>query len=165
MENGQARRAVLAIALGTASIREDAATGAAREAYQSIGKACRRGRDVVNALIHFAKPTPVAQSPIDLNAFVQEACALLESTARNRVRIVESLSAAPAWVHGNGGDLSHVLVNLGINALDAMPDGGTLTFRVSVPDPDRVEVAVEDTGAGMTPDTLAHALDTFFTTK
>jgi len=157
---------VLAIAMGMASMREDAAADPAdREAYQSIGKVCLRGREVVRSLIHFAQPTLADQAPLELNALIREVCALLESTTRNRIRIVEALHEEPLWSRGNAGDISHVLVNLGINSLDAMPDGGVLTFRTSLLDGDQVEVAVEDNGSGMTPEVLAHVMEPFYTTK
>jgi signal transduction histidine kinase len=56
-------------------------------------------------------------------------------------------------------------VNLCINAIDAMPGGGTVTLRTTVADPHWVEVAVEDDGAGMDPDVLAHVMEPFYTTK
>ena len=116
---------VLAIALGTVSLREDAAADPAdREASRTIDKVCRRGREVVKSLIHFAQPSVVARVPVDLNGLVREVCALLESTARDRTRIIEALAEEPLWVSGNYGDLNQVLVNLGINALEAMPGGG-----------------------------------------
>jgi PAS domain S-box-containing protein len=157
---------VLGVIMGTASLREDsAAEPSDREAYQVIGKVCNRGREVVKSLIHFAQPTIFAQTPIELNALVQEVCALLESTARNRIRIVETLTEEPLWINGSSGDISHILVNLGVNSLDAMPNGGILTFRTSVLEGDQVEISVEDNGAGMTPEIFAHVMEPFYTTK
>jgi len=157
---------VLAIALGTASLREDFAIEPAdREAYQSIGKVCRRGREVVKSLIRFAQPAPATLAPIELNALIQEVCALLESTARNRAKIVEALTEEPLWINGNPGDVNQIFVNLGINSLDAMPDGGNLTFRTSILEEDWGEVSIEDNGTGMTPEVLAHVLEPFYSTK
>jgi len=157
---------VLAIAMGTASLREVITTEPAdREAYQRIGKACLRGRDVVHSLIRFAQPSLVDHAPIELNSLIQEVCTLLENTTRNRIKIVESLTGEPLWIKGNGGDVNHILVNLGINSLDAMPNGGVLTFRTGVKDGNQVEVSLEDNGTGMTPEVLAHVMEPFYTTK
>jgi len=157
---------VLAIAMGTASLREDLVTEPAdREAYQSISKVCSRGREVVKSLIHFAQPAIVTQAPIELNSMILEVCALLESTTRNRVRIIETLTVEPLWISGSAGDINQILVNLGINSLDAMPNGGALTFRTGILEGDQVEVSVEDNGTGMTPEVLAHVLEPFYTTK
>jgi CheY-like chemotaxis protein len=136
-----------------------------REAYQCIGKVCVRGRDVVKALIHFAQPTLANQAPLELNDLIREVGALLESTARNRIRIAEVLAGEPLWSNGNAGDLGHILMNLGLNALDAMPDGGTLTFRSSVPEAGWAQVSVEDDGTGIAPEVLPHVMEPFFTTK
>ena len=157
---------VLAIAMGAASLREDLTTDPAdRETYRTVGKVCLRGREVVKSLIHFAQPTLAAQAPMELNALIQEVCALLTSTARSRAGIVVALTGEPLWIIGHAGDINHVLVHLGINSLDAMPDGGTLTFRTAVLEWGQVEVTVEDNGTGMTPEVLAHALEPFYTTK
>ena len=157
---------VLAIAMGTASLREDAVTEPAdRQAYQRIGIACRRGRDVVKSLIHFAQPSLSNQAPIELNSMIIEVCALLESTTRNRIKIIESLSEELLWINANSGDIDYILVNIGVNSMDAMPDGGTLTFRTTILDGNWVEVTIEDNGLGMTPEVLAHVMEPFYTTK
>jgi CheY-like chemotaxis protein len=136
-----------------------------REAYKSIGKVCRHGREVVKSLVHFAQPTLVTQAPFEMNSLIQEVCALLESITKNQVQIVQSLIEEPLWINGNAGDVNHILVNLGINSLDAMPDRGNLTFRTVIRKGNWVEVSIEDNGIGMTSEVLAHALEPFFTTK
>ena len=157
---------VLAIAMGTASLREDFVTEPAdREAYRSISGVCLRGREVVKALIHFAQPTLVTQAPFELNSLIQEVCAVLESTTRNRIKIIESLSEESLWINGNSGDINQILVNLGVNSLEAMPDGGILTFRTVILEGNWAEVSVEDTGSGMTPEVLARVMEPFFTTR
>ena len=157
---------VLAIVMGTASLREQfVAEPSDREAYQSIGKVCMRGREVVKSLIHFAQPTLAVRAPLELHSLIREVCGLLDSTSRNRVRIVEAFAPEPLWINGDAGSINHALVNLCLNALDAMPDGGLLTLRTAILAGDRVEVAVEDDGAGMAPEVLGHVLEPFYTTK
>jgi PAS domain S-box-containing protein len=157
---------VLAIIMGTASFREQSA-GEPRdqEAYRTIGKVCRRGRDMVKSLMQFARPTLSSQAPFELHALIREVCGLLASTTSNRIRIVEAFTDEPLWLSGDAGTINHALVNLCINAVDAMPDGGTLTFRTAVPEPGWVEVAVEDNGQGMPKEVMVHVLEPFFTTK
>jgi len=157
---------VLNVIMGTASLREDqTAEPSDQEAYRIIEKACRRGRDVVKSLIHFAKPTLSLQAPLELHALIQEVCALMQSTTRDRVRLIQAFAGEPLWINGDAGSISHVLVNLGINAIDALPGGGTLTFRTRILEGDQVEVCVEDNGGGMAPEVLGRALEPFYTTK
>jgi PAS domain S-box-containing protein len=160
---------VLAVALGTASLGEAQATqsehAADLEAYRTIGKVCQRGKEVVQSLIQFSQPTLAGQAPFDLQAVVREVVVLLGNTTRKHIRIVEALAETPMWVHGTAGSLNLALVNLCFNALEAMPDGGTLTLRTADPGDGRVEVYVEDTGRGMTEAVRQHMLEPFFTTK
>ena len=157
---------VLAIIMGTASLRETLTAEAPdREAYRTIGKICVRGREVVKSMLHFAQPTLSSKAPFELHTLVREVRVLLESTPRNAVAIVEALAGEALWISGDAGNVNHALLNLGLNALNAMPDGGTLTFRTAILEGDQVEVSVEDTGCGMPPEVLSHVLEPFFTTR
>jgi len=157
---------VLAIVMGTASLREGPGTVPEDlEAFRTIGKVCQRGREVVKSLMQFGLRTVPNQAPVDLHALVKEVRVLLDNTTRNSLRIVEALAPEPVWILGNSGTLSHSLLNLGLNALDAMPGGGTLTFRTGSSGDGWVSLAVEDSGCGMAPEVLAHVMEPFFTTK
>ena len=157
---------VLAAIMGTASMREMEATEAKDlEAYRIICEACRRGRDVVKSMVHFSQPSLSAAAPLELRALITEVLALLGSTTLNRIRIRERFATEPLWILGNTGDLNHALMNICINALAAMPAGGTLTIQTALVDLTWAEISLEDDGEGMTPEVLSHALDPFFTTK
>ena len=157
---------ILAVIMGAASIREALATETKDlKTYTLIGKACRRGRDVVKSLIQFAQPFASNQAPCDLHALIKGLRILLESTSGNRIEIVEAFAEEPLWLQGDAGSLSSALMNLCLNSLDAMPNGGTFTFRTAAPEKDWINVSVEDTGEGMTPEILMHAMEPFFTTK
>jgi len=157
---------VLAIIMSTASLREQILPGPPDlKAYDTIGKACRRGRDVVTSLMQFARPTLSSQAPFDLHGLIREVCDLLGNTTSDRIRIAEAFAERPLWIFGDAGAINHALMNLFINSLDAMPTGGTLTLRTTVPEEDWAEVSVEDSGEGMPPEVLAHVLEPFFTTK
>jgi len=157
---------LLTLIMGAASVREHrTAEPSDLETYQIIVRVCRQGREMVKSLVQFTQPTVSNQSPIDLHAALGEVRALLENTTSKRIKIVEAFAGEPLWINGNAGSINHALVNLCINALDAMPEGGTLTLGTTLPEADWVEVFVMDTGAGMTPEVLAHVLEPFFTTK
>ena len=157
---------VLMVIMGAASLREGHTKETKDlEAYTLIGKACRRGRDVVKSLIQFAQPSVSNQIPCDLHALIKGLRNLLESTTGNRITIIEAFIGESLWVHGDAGSISNALMNLCLNSLDAMPNGGNLTFRTAAQEKDWVEVSVEDTGEGMTPEVLARVVEPFFTTK
>ena len=157
---------VLAIIMGTASFREQGVIEPPdRKAYQTIVKACRRGRDVVNSLMQFARPTLSSQAPFDLHALIREVHELLRNATSHRISILEALADHPIWLSGDEGTINHSLMNLCINAIDAMPRGGTLTLRTAIPEEDWAEVCVEDSGEGMAQDVLAHVFEPFYTTK
>jgi len=157
---------VLMVIMGTASLREDCAPDTEDQAaYGMIGKACRRGREVVKALIEFARPVPPSQTPIELHALINEARAYLGKVPSERIEIVGMFAEEPLWIRGDAWNLIQAFVNLGLNAVDAMPNGGTLIFRTAIAEQDWAELCVEDSGAGMTPEVLTRVLDPFFTTK
>ena len=157
---------VLAVIMGTASLHEQTATESSdREAYQTISKACTRGRDVVKSMLHFAQPNLSIKTPVELHTLIQEVRVLLENTTRNSISISETLAGESLWIYGDSGSINHAILNLCLNSLGAMPNGGTLTFRTRVLEGNHVEVSVEDNGTGMTPEILAHVLEPFYTTK
>ncbi len=157
---------VLAVIMSTASARE-MQTGSTDDlkAYRIIDRACKRGRDVVKSLMQFARPSLYNVNPVDLHALLSELHKLLESTHQNRVKVVEAFSSEPVWVQGNAGTLSSALMNLCLNAMDALPAGGTLTLRTTASVEGWAVLSVEDNGEGMTPEVLEKAMEPFFTTK
>ncbi len=153
---------VLAIIMGTASLREQSAIDPSDvKAYKTIGRACARGRDVVRSLVQFAKPTISNQAPFELHMLIQELCTLLENTTSNRIKIIETFVDEPLWINGDAGTFNHALLNLSINSIDAMPNGGTLTFETSILKGNWVEVSVEDDGEGIAHDILAKVMEPF----
>jgi signal transduction histidine kinase/CheY-like chemotaxis protein len=136
----------------------------------------QRGANLVRQLLAFSRKQPLAPVAVDANAIVRGMSELLASTLGGAVRVGTRLGARwPALV--DPVQIEHVILNLAINARDAMPDGGTLTIATADVTLDRrldavglapgayVSVSVSDTGTGMTPEVLRNALEPFFTTK
>lgn len=156
---------VLGVILSLASAREElAAEGKDREAFQVISRACERGREILDSLLRFAQPQLEAPAALELNELLGGLRRLLDHTTPMRVSVVESFAPEPVWIEGDAGSMGHVFMNLCVNALNAMPEGGTLTLRTTV-EPCWVEAEVRDTGTGMAPDVLAHVLEPFYTTR
>jgi PAS domain S-box-containing protein len=135
------------------------------QSMDTILTACLRGREVVKSLLYFARKDLAAIGPVDLNALGREMILLLDSTTLKRVEITTDLEEGLPVLEGDQGSLSHALMNLFVNALDAMPEGGSLCLRTRVEPGGGVAVTVSDSGQGMTPEVQARALEPFFTTK
>jgi CheY-like chemotaxis protein len=143
---------------------------------QSALRAAERGVSLIQRLLTFARKQRLDPRPVDLGSLVTGIKDLLQRTVGPAIRleIVADVSVAPAHVDANQVELA--ILNLAINARDAMPIGGTLRIslhngRTDLNSPtdlisgDYVVVSVSDTGTGMDEATLAQAFDPFFTTK
>jgi signal transduction histidine kinase/FixJ family two-component response regulator len=141
--------------------------------------AAQRGGTLTGQLLAFARKQPLAPAPIDLSVDLPELVPLLRRTLGEHidVRFVDSAGLWPAMA--DPAQLEGAVLNLALNARDAMPGGGRLTIELAnkvldvdyargnaeVVPGDYVMVAVSDTGHGMTPDVVARAFEPFFTTK
>jgi signal transduction histidine kinase/CheY-like chemotaxis protein len=136
--------------------------------HQSLGTICKaaeRGGEMVKSLLSFARQSPVAFSEVNLNGILKDEISLLKQTCLASIQVHLDLEGELRPVPGDAGALSRAIMNLCVNAADAMSGNGVLTLRTRNLDSDWIEVAVEDTGTGMSRDVLARALDPFFTTK
>jgi PAS domain S-box-containing protein len=130
-----------------------------------IERASTRGRDLVKGLTNFVRKELEEPEPLDLNGLVREEVELLGRTTLQKVALVMDLEEPLPAVMGERGALGGALMNLCVNALDAMPDSGTLTLRTRSLEDGRIGLSLEDTGKGMPPEVLARAMEPFFTTK
>jgi signal transduction histidine kinase len=140
----------------------DAMTGAERAAA------------ITQKLLSFARKQPLLPEQLDLARLIQDLAELLRGTLGGNVHIETSL-APDLWpVRADPNQLENALLNLAVNARDAMPDGGTLAIRTAnLPAAERggegaadyVAIEVSDTGEGMTPEVAERAFEPFFTTK
>ena len=133
--------------------------------FETITKACLRGRNVVKSLLDFARKDMAGERSVALNGLLQEEARLLERTIPANISIRLDLDSGLGTILGDPDALSLLLMNLCMNAVDAMPEGGRLTLSTRSLLDGRVLLAVADTGMGMMPETLEHALEPFFTTK
>ena len=131
-----------------------------------ISSEIRRLDEVVNGFLKFARPDELKLQPVQITALVSEVVTTAQPEADSRgVTIkVECPSALPE-VNADPGMLGQALLNLAINACQAMPAGGTLRISCRADDRRRVVLDVEDTGVGIPPEHLSRIFDLYFTTK
>jgi signal transduction histidine kinase len=153
------------LGLASTSIEDEAPGSPSQMVFATIIKAAERGTAMVKKLLSFARQTPTEERELSLHGVLQEEIQLLEHTTLSRVRIQTEFASDLRPMLGDAGALSHAFMNLCVNAVDAMPEKGTLTFRTRNVGQDWIEASVEDTGVGMTKEILAQAMDPFFTTK
>ncbi len=134
-------------------------------ALDTICKATERGGKMVKSLLSFARQSPAESSKLDMNAIIREQVVLLERTTLAKVRLQMEMETELRPILGDASALTHAFMNLCVNAVDAMPDGGTLTLLSRNVDNDWIEVVVKDTGMGMPKEVLEKAMEPFFTTK
>ncbi len=143
----------------------------------NAARAAGRGAGLTGQLLAFARRQHLQVEPVDLNGLVIGMTQLLEGTLGRTVEVDVEVDTEPCPAMGDAPQLELVLLNLAINARDAMPGGGRLTIRtasvhtgppVRAEDPPEGEHAVlhvSDTGHGMPPHVLARVFEPFFTTK
>ena len=150
-------------------LRDATAGSQQREDVEAIIEATTRCRDIIRGLLNFSRQNEPQKRLSNLNDVLHDALALTRNQASlNRVSIVEELDAALPPLIVDPYQIQEVAVNVILNAIDAMPDGGTLTVRsrsVSRSDGRWIEFQMADTGHGITPEILDRIFDPFFTTK
>ena len=132
---------------------------------EKIVTACLHARQVIQKLMTFARQTPPEITQVNLNQLVREGLFFLERRCiRQGVEVKRSLAEELPEITADFSQLHQVLVNLVVNAIQAMPDGGMLTLSTARTD-DHISLVVEDTGTGMSDDVIKKLFMPFFTTK
>jgi PAS domain S-box-containing protein len=151
-----------------------------RTDLQTARDAAQRGAGLTRQLLNFRRHQVAVRTPVDLNAVVAPMKQMLQRSLGNPdILVVVATTPGLGAVRADAGQIEQVLLNLAVNARDAMSAGGVLsiaTFEDRVPASvfgdhttagleTAVGIRVSDTGSGMTPETIARAFDPFFTTK
>jgi two-component system, cell cycle sensor histidine kinase and response regulator CckA len=157
---------------------EDGLSEIAADAAQ-ITRAAQRGADLTHQLLAFARREVVRPRPLSLNDVVTDIEQMLRRSIGEHIALDVRLEPGLPSITADPGQLDQVLVNLAVNARDAMPRGGTITIETHDQAVDRdyaaarpqlragryVRLRVSDTGAGMPPEVIERAFEPFYTTK
>lgn len=145
-------------------------------------RATKRGAELTNKLLAFSRRQVLQPNPVDVGVLLSSLADMLRRTVDQRIRIDVEVAPSCPTVLADPGQLESALLNIAINARDAMPDGGTLRFRAgpcdelppaihnepdapSTPGDAFVAISITDTGAGMPEEVRDRAFEPFFTTK
>ena len=166
------------IMLSIALLREELGTDASREALGTIEASARRGADMVRQVLSYARGVEGQRVVLNLSAVMREVLKLVGERLMASVQINTSLPEHLWTFAGDSTQIQQVLLNLLLNARDAMPGGGTVTISarnvtlraVDIPEPDvpagaYLQIEVRDTGHGIPAEHLDKIFDPFFTTK
>lgn len=146
----------------------------ARPLLEGIKKAAGRAAQLTGQLLAFARKGNYQRVPVDVERIIVETIDLLRQTVDPRIQVDHQFDAPGCRVIGDPSQLQNALLNLGLNARDAMPQGGILRFSTSVlaPEPEVagrqgkvLRILVQDSGMGMSPQILERVFEPFFTTK
>ncbi len=157
---------LLTIIIGSSSLllENPELDAASRAAQRDILEAGRKAAAITRQLLTFSRRQVVAPKIIDLNVALSEAHRVLTQLLSEDITLSISLASEPCLLRIDPGQLEQVVVNLVINAGDAMPNGGHLTVATRILG-EEVELEVTDTGEGMDANTQLHIFEPFFTTK
>jgi two-component system cell cycle sensor histidine kinase/response regulator CckA len=146
---------------------------------QNIQRSAEQAADLVKQLLGFARKGKYEVKPVNINTLVQEVARFLKRTLDKRIRLVLDLDPHLKLVEGDETQLQQSLINICLNARDAMPDGGTLSIRTQnhslggsssekengARGGEWVKITLSDTGLGMSPEVRSKIFEPFFTTK
>jgi two-component system, cell cycle sensor histidine kinase and response regulator CckA len=146
---------------------------------EQIRAAAERGARLTSQLLIVGRREPIRPAVLDLNAIVADIRDLLSRSIGEQVKLTMRSAIALPAIRADRGQVEQILLNLAVNARDAMPAGGTLHIATQVADLDEdyvrlhpdaslgrhVELAVSDTGVGIPPEVAGHIFEPFFTTK
>ena len=147
-------------------------------AVDTIVKAVERGKTLVQQILTFARRTETEFRPVNVNDIVKEIMVMIFETFPKILTYAQNIDQGVSYINADRSQLHQLLLNLCVNARDAMPNGGLLTINTQMVSgasllrqhPDAVEsnyvcIEVRDTGEGMTPETSKRIFEPFFTTK
>lgn len=150
------------IALSDTSLAEDT-----REDLTQIQSAGKRAAELTQRLLAFSRRQVLQPRPVDLNEIIEQMGGLLRRVLSEDIDLDLDLTTGLSAVMADRSQIEQVILNLAVNARDAMPAGGTLSIRTRHHEQAKqvVRLVVEDTGEGMTPDIKERIFEPFFSTK
>jgi CheY-like chemotaxis protein len=158
---------LLAVILGQAGLLlNEALAEPQRKRVESIHHAGERAMELTRKLLAFSRRQLIEPRVFDLNALILDLAKMLRRLIREDIELVTRFGADRATIRADPGQIEQAIINLAINARDAIPQGGTLTIETAATGAGEfVLLTITDTGTGMSEEVKAHLFEPFFTTK
>ena len=154
------------------ALAEQSESSTARDEIEEIRKAAQRAAQLTKQLLAFGRRQIRRPTRVDVDAVVRDTDRLLTQLLGEHIQLTLHAGARGAVVHMDPSELDQILVNLAVNARDAMPQGGVVTIETSrshlaadIGQTEFVLLTVGDTGSGIADETMPHIFEPFFTTK
>jgi PAS domain S-box-containing protein len=172
---------LLTVIMGNLDLLREEVAGhpTAEQMIDTILQASERGADLTRYMLAFSRRQPLHAKPIEVNALVENAARMLSRTLGENIAIQAQTAAGPLTALVDASQLETALLNIALNARDAMPDGGLLTIHTRIAELDEdyaalhqgvkagayAAIEIADSGTGIAPDLLERIFEPFFTTK
>ncbi|HZZ59046.1 MAG TPA: ATP-binding protein [Opitutaceae bacterium] len=167
------------IAMSAPLLRQRTTNPADVKLLDALEKSAERGTGLVRQILNFARGSTGEMGPLPLRPIVRDVVAVVKETFPKDIEFAPAIADELPLVHGHPSQIHQVLLNLCVNARDAMPEGGRLSLNAGVralgaPEAERIPggrpgtfvvLEVADSGTGIPPEALAHIWEPFFTTK
>jgi len=160
---------LLTVVVGNGALLQATLEGEEREAIDDIMDAGSRATELTRQLLAYSRREVIEREVFDIRSVLEGVRRMLERVIGEDVALVVETPAEPCLLDGSKVHLEQVLLNLAVNARDAMPSGGSLEIHCAIEDDaadgEWMVLRVTDTGHGMDEETLAHIFEPFYTTK
>ncbi|MFN3639148.1 MAG: PAS domain S-box protein [Chloroherpetonaceae bacterium] len=156
------------ISLSNEQLKMSTESEAISKNAETIQKTVERGKHIARQLLDFSRSEQTEKQPVELSRLINEITTTLRRLLKKNITVQAVQFVEQAWIMGNDKQLYQALLNLGINAGDAMPNGGILSYGLSTSrynDKFYAVIRVQDTGTGIAPEVKARMFEPFFTTK
>lgn len=130
----------------------------------AVSEGVEKATTIVNGLNHFSRDENYKSSDVNIHRIIDTSLLMLNSFILDRIEVIKDFTSVPFCIYGNEGKLHQAIMNVILNAVQAIEGKGAITIKTQVVN-SAVRIEIKDTGGGISPDNLSKIFDPFFTTK
>ncbi len=130
----------------------------------AISEGLERASTIVDGLTHFSRDENYKSNDVDIHRIIDTCCLMLSSLTIDRIELIKDITTTPFRIYGNEGKLHQAIMNIMLNAVQAIDGRGAITIKTQVVN-SSIRIEIKDTGCGINHEILSKVFDPFFTTK